>query len=114
MKKVESIVRTDKLEDIVEAVEELDINGMNMTPIAGYGRQKGKEEPDSDLSQNFDIKLKEKLKIEIVVEDEIVDELLEVLSEAARTNKIGDGKIFVYTIDKILRIRTGERGKKAI
>ncbi|SFL41744.1 P-II family nitrogen regulator [Halanaerobium salsuginis] len=114
MKKVESIVRTAKLEDIVKAVEELDISGMSMSPIAGYGKQKGQDLIDSDIYEGNEIKFKEKLKIEIVVEDEKVDSLLDVLSEAARTDKIGDGKIFVYTVDQVLRIRTGEINNEAI
>jgi nitrogen regulatory protein P-II 1 len=114
MKKVESIVRTAKLEYIVKAVEELGISGMSMSPIAGYGKQKGQDLIDSDIYEGNEIKFKEKLKIEIVVEDEKVDSLLDVLSEAARTDKIGDGKIFVYTVDQVLRIRTGEINNEAI
>ncbi|GAB6098722.1 P-II family nitrogen regulator [Halanaerocella petrolearia] len=112
MKKVECIIRPSKLEELIVAVEELGISGLNITQIAGYGKQKGKKEVYRGVE--YEVKLKEKLKVELVVAEDEVDDLVDVIVETTRTDEVGDGKIFVYSIDEAVRIRTGERDRKAI
>ncbi|AGB40784.1 nitrogen regulatory protein PII [Halobacteroides halobius DSM 5150] len=112
MKKVECIIRPTKLEELIVAVEELGINGMNITQIAGYGKQRGKK--DVYRGVEYEVKLKEKLKVEMVIAKDKVDDLIDVIIETTRTDEVGDGKIFVYSIEETVRIRTGERGQKAI
>ncbi|GAB6136988.1 P-II family nitrogen regulator [Halanaerobaculum tunisiense] len=112
MKKVECIIRPTKLEELITAAEELGINGLNITQIAGYGKQKGKK--DVYRGVEYEVKLKEKIKIELVVEESKVDNLVDVIIEATRTDEVGDGKIFIYHIEETVRIRTGERGRDAV
>ncbi len=112
MKKVECIIRPSKLDDFVAEIEEIGVSGLNITQIAGYGEQKGKQEVKSELE--YEVELKEKLKVEIVVNEDVVDDLLDVIVECSRTGEVGDGKIFVYSIDKAIRIRTGEKGKDVV
>ncbi|MBM7556524.1 P-II family nitrogen regulator [Halanaerobacter jeridensis] len=112
MKKVECIIRPSKLEDLVVEVEKLGINGLNITQIAGYGKQKGKQEVYRGVE--YEVKLKEKLKVEMVVQADQVDELIDIITDASRTGEVGDGKIFVYSIDQAVRIRTGEEDEKAV
>lgn len=112
MKKIECIIRKSKLEDLVVEVEKLGISGLNITQIAGYGKQKGKQEIYRGVE--YEVKLKEKLKVEMVVPAEKVDELIDVITEATRTGEVGDGKIFVYGIDQAVRIRTGEEDEKVL
>ena len=112
MKKVECIIRKSKLEDLVIEVEELGISGLNITQIAGYGKQKGKQEVYRGVE--YEVKLKEKLKVEMVVPSEQVDELIDIITDTSRTGNVGDGKIFVYSIDRAVRIRTGEEGEGVV
>lgn len=112
MKKVECIIRKSKLEDLVVEVEKLGVSGLNITQIAGYGKQKGKQEVYRGVE--YEVKLKEKLKVEMVVPDDEVDELIDVITEASRTGEVGDGKIFVYGIEQAVRIRTGEEDQKVL
>ena len=112
MKKVECIIRPSKLEDLVVEVEKLGINGLNITQIAGYGKQKGKQEVYRGVE--YEVKLKEKLKVEMVVQADQVDKLIDIITDASRTGEVGDGKIFVYSIDQAVRIRTGEEDEKAV
>jgi nitrogen regulatory protein P-II 1 len=112
MKKVECIIRPRKLEDLIVEVEKLGINGMSITEIVGYGKQKGKKQVYRGVE--YEVKLREKLKVEIVVEDEKVDELVDIIVAAVQTDEVGDGKIFIYPIEETVRIRTGERGEEAV
>ena len=113
MKKVECIIRAEKLKDLVAEVEEIGVSGLNINKIAGYGEQKGKQE-EADSETDYEIKLKEKLKVEMVIATEKVEGLIEAITASSRTGDIGDGKIFVYAIDKAVRIRTGEENNKAV
>lgn len=112
MKKVEAIIRPSKLEDIKKALAEFDINGLTITQVMGCGKQKGKTE--IYRGSVVELKLLQKLKIEIVTTDEKVENVIKIISEAAKTGEIGDGKIFVYNIENVYRIRTGESGDTAI
>ncbi|ADL13333.1 P-II family nitrogen regulator [Acetohalobium arabaticum] len=112
MKKVECIIRPEKLEELVVAVEQLGISGLNITQIAGYGNQKG--QTDTYRGVEYEVKFKEKLKVEIVVDEEKVEDLVDKILSAARTGEVGDGKIFIYSIEEAVRIRTKEVGKEAI
>jgi nitrogen regulatory protein P-II 1 len=96
MKKVECIIRPSKLEELVVEAEKVGISGLNITQIAGYGEQKGKQE------------------VYRGVEYEQVDELIDVITDSSRTGNVGDGKIFVYSIDRAVRIRTGEEGAEVV
>lgn len=112
MKKVECIIRPEKLEELVVAVEQLGINGLNITQIVGYGKQKG--QTDTYRGVEYEVKFKEKLKVEIVVAEEKVEDLIDTIISSAQTGEVGDGKIFVYSIEEAVRIRTKEIGKEAI
>ncbi len=112
MKKIEAIIKPFKLEEVKEALAELGIQGMTITEVEGFGRQKGHTEiyRGSEYTQN----LLPKIKIEIVLPDQQVDAVLETIIKTARTGKIGDGKVFVLPVEEAVRIRTGERGHQAI
>ncbi len=112
MKKIECIIRPTHLEEVIVAVEKIGINGLNITQIAGYGTQKGMKKNYRGVE--YEVKLKEKLKIDMIVEEDQVDTLVDAIVEVARTDNVGDGKIFIYPVEETIRIRTGERGKEAI
>ena len=112
MKKVEAIIRPHKLDDVKEALNDLGVMGMTVIEVRGFGRTGGKQEVYRGSAYVVDFV--PKIKIEIVVEDAQVHGLIEAISAAARTGQIGDGKIFVTTVDDVVRIRTGERGQDAI
>ena len=112
MKKIEAIIKPFKLDDIKKGLHELGVNGMTVTEVKGFGRQKGHIE--FYRGAEYDINFVPKLKIEVVSPDEMVDKVVSVIQEKAKTGEIGDGKIFVYPIETIIRIRTGERGDAAI
>lgn len=112
MKKVEAVIRPEKLEDIKQALLKRDIKGITITQVVGCGNQKGQK--SIYRGTVVELTLLPKIKIEIVCRDETADELIELISKTAKTGEIGDGKIFVYNIDDIVRIRTGETGEKAI
>ncbi len=112
MKKIDAIIKPFKLDDVKEALNEIGIQGMTITEVKGYGRQKGHKE--IYRGAEYIVDFIPKIKIEIVVEAERADEVVEKIREAANTGKIGDGKIFVYSIEEVLRVRTGETGKDAI
>ena len=112
MKKIECIIRPSKLEDLVVEVEKIGISGLNITQIAGYGKQKGKQEVYRGVK--YEVKLKEKLKVEMVVPADKVEDIIDVITDSSRTGNVGDGKIFVYGIDKVVRIRTGEEDERAV
>lgn len=112
MKKIDAIIKPFKLDDVKEALNEIGIQGMTITEVKGYGRQKGHKE--IYRGAEYIVDFIPKIKIEIVVEAKRADEVVEKIREAANTGKIGDGKIFVYAIEEVLRVRTGETGKDAI
>jgi len=112
MKKIEAIIKPFKLDDVREALQEIGITGMTSTEVKGFGRQKGHTE--LYRGAEYVIDFLPKVKLDIVVAEEDVDRCIEVITEAARTGKIGDGKIFVSPVDRVVRIRTGEEDKEAI
>ncbi len=112
MKKVEAIIKPFKLDDVRESLSEIGITGMTAIEVKGFGRQKGHTE--LYRGAEYVVDFLPKVKIEIVVSDEQVDRCIEVITEAARTGKIGDGKIFVTNVEKVIRIRTGEEDLAAI
>lgn len=112
MKKIEAIIKPFKLEEVKNALASIDILGMTITEVRGFGRQKGHKEVYRGAE--YDVDFLPKIKIEIVLPEEDVDEVIEIILNSARTEKIGDGKIFVMPVEETVRIRTGERGKEAI
>jgi len=112
MKKVEAIIKPFKLDDVKEALNEIGIQGMTITEVKGYGRQKGHKE--IYRGAEYVVDFIPKIKIEVVIENEWVDKVTDKIREAARTGKLGDGKIFVINIEEAIRVRTGEKGKDAI
>jgi nitrogen regulatory protein PII len=112
MKKIEAIIRPFKLEDVKIALVNAGIVGMTVSEVRGFGRQKGQVE--RYRGSEFTVEFLQKLKLEIVVDDERVDTVVSAIQEAARTGENGDGKIFISTIDSVLRIRTGDRDSGAI
>jgi len=112
MKKVEAIIKPFKLEDVKEALTEISVTGMTVSEVKGYGRQQGHTE--LYRGAEYVVDFLPKIKIEIVVDDDIVDKVVETITNAARTGKIGDGKIFVTTVEKTVRIRTGETDSEAL
>lgn len=112
MKRVEAIIRTHKLDEVKLALLSAGIIGMTISEIKGFGRQKGTT--TRYRGNEYKIEFIPKMKMEVVVEDELVDTVVREISLAARTNTIGDGKIFVYPVNEIVRIRTGEKNSAAI
>lgn len=112
MKKIEAIIKPFKLDDVREALSDLGITGMTVTEVRGFGRQKGHTELYRGAEYMVDFL--PKVKIEIVVCAEMLEQCLEVIVETAQSGKIGDGKIFVYDIERVIRIRTGEENEEAI
>ena len=112
MKKVEAIVKPFKLDDVKEALSALGISGMTVSEVKGYGRQQGHTELYRGAEYLVDFL--PKIKIEMVVEDSMEDKVVDAIVQAARTGKIGDGKIFVSDVSKVVRVRTGETGAEAI
>lgn len=112
MKKVEAIIRPFKLEDVKIALVNAGIVGMTVSEVRGFGRQKGQVE--RYRGSEFTVEFLQKLKLEIVVDDDKVDTVVGAIQTAARTGEIGDGKIFVSSVDAVIRIRTGEAGSAAI
>ena len=112
MKKLEAIIKPFKLEEVKEALAELGIEGMTVTEVKGFGRQKGHTE--IYRGSEYTVDFLPKVKVEVVLADEMVDKAVSVVVGAAKTGKIGDGKIFVYPVEEVIRIRTGEAGADAI
>lgn len=112
MKKVEAIIKPFKLEDVKDALAEIGITGMTVSEVKGYGRQQGHNE--LYRGAEYVVDFLPKVKLEIIVEEKDVEQVTEAITEAARTGKIGDGKIFVSGIEQIIRIRTGETDTEAI
>lgn len=112
MKKIEAIIKPFKLDDVREALSEVGVTGLTVTEVKGFGRQKGHTE--LYRGAEYVVDFLPKVKIEAVVADKLVDQCVEAITSSARTGKIGDGKIFVYAVDEVIRIRTGERGEQAV
>jgi nitrogen regulatory protein P-II 1 len=112
MKKIEAIIKPFKLDDVREALSEIGIAGMTAVEVKGFGRQKGHTE--LYRGAEYVIDFLPKVKLEVVVKDEQIDTCIEAITNAARTGKIGDGKIFVSSVERVVRIRTGEEGNDAI
>lgn len=112
MKKIEAIIQPFKIEDVKEAVKGIGVDGMTITDVRGHGRQKGHKEVYR--GQEYQVDLLPKVKIELVVPDARLDEVVSTIMSAARTGKIGDGKIFIYDLLDAVRIRNGDRGEAAL
>ena len=112
MKKIEAVIQPFKLDDVKEALKSIGIDGMTITEVRGHGRQKGHKEVYR--GQEYNVDLLPKVKVELVVSSERSDEILNTIIAAARTGKIGDGKIFVYEVQEAIRIRNDDRGESAI
>jgi len=112
VKKIEAVIKPFKLDDVKDALHDVGVSGMTVTEVKGFGRQKGHTE--LYRGAEYVIDFLPKVKVEIVVEDNLVDNVVEAITEAARTGRIGDGKIFVSPIDEAVRIRTGDKGPDAI
>ncbi len=112
MKKVEAIIKPFKLDDVRQALSDIGITGMTATEVKGFGRQKGHTE--LYRGAEYVIDFLPKVKIEVVIGADLVDQAVEAITNAARTGKIGDGKIFVSDVERVIRIRTGEEGQDAI
>ena len=112
MKKIEAIIKPFKLDEVKEALHEVGIQGITVTEVKGFGRQKGHTE--LYRGAEYVVDFLPKVKIEVVMEDALVERAVEAIQQAAHTGRIGDGKIFVTNVDEAIRIRTGERGPDAI
>ncbi len=112
MKKIEAIIKPFKFDDVREALSGIGVTGMTISEVKGFGRQKGHTE--SYRGAEYVVDFLPKVKIEIFLADELVDTCIETLSKAAHTGRIGDGKIFISPVERVIRIRTGEEGKSAI
>ena len=112
MKKIEAIIKPFKLDEVKEALQEVGVQGLSVIEVKGFGRQKGHTE--LYRGAEYVVDFLPKVKIEVVLADDMVDAAIEAIVNAARTDKIGDGKIFVTPVEQVIRIRTGETGEDAI
>ena len=112
MKKIEAIIKPFKLDEVKEALNEIGIKGITFSEVKGFGRQKGHTE--LYRGTEYVVDFLPKIKMEIVVKEDMVAKVVETIVNAARTGRIGDGKVFVLSVDEVVRIRTGERGEEAI
>jgi nitrogen regulatory protein P-II 1 len=112
MKKVEAIIKPFKLDEVKEALNEIGIQGITVSEVKGFGRQKGHTE--LYRGAEYVVDFIPKIKMEIIVKDDMVAKVIETIAESARTGRIGDGKIFVTSIEEVVRIRTGESGEDAL
>ena len=112
MKKIEAIFKPFKLDEVREALSEIGVSGLTVTEVKGFGRQKGHTE--LYRGAEYVVDFLPKVKVEVVVGDKMLDQAIDAIVKAARTGKIGDGKIFVSSVDQVLRIRTGETDEAAI
>ena len=112
MKKIEAIIKPFKLDEVREALSDIGVSGLTVTEVKGFGRQKGHTE--LYRGAEYVVDFLPKVKLEVVVADSLLDRAMEAIITAARTGKIGDGKIFVRNIEQVIRIRTGESGEAAI
>jgi nitrogen regulatory protein P-II 1 len=112
VKKIEAIIKPFKLDEVKEALNSLGIKGMTVTEVKGYGRQKGHTE--IYRGAEYVVDFIPKVKMDVVVDDEQVDQVIDTILKVARTGKIGDGKIFVLPVERVIRVRTGETGPEAV
>ncbi len=112
MKKIEAIIKPFKLDEVKEALHEVGLQGLTVTEAKGFGRQKGHTE--LYRGAEYVVDFLPKVKIELVVDDNLVDRAVQAIQDAARTGRIGDGKIFILPVEDVIRIRTGERGSDAV
>lgn len=112
VRKIEAVIKPFKLDEVKDALQELGVKGLTVTEVKGFGRQRGHTEVFRGVEYQVDFV--PKVKIEIVVEEDMAAEVVDAIAASASTGKIGDGKIFVSTLDEVIRIRTGERGATAI
>jgi nitrogen regulatory protein P-II 1 len=112
MKKIEAVVKPFKLDEVREALSEIGVTGLTVTEVKGFGRQKGHTE--LYRGAEYVVDFLPKVKVEVIVGDVLADRAIEAIVRAARTGKIGDGKIFVTTVEQVVRIRTGESGEAAV
>ena len=112
MQKIEAVIRPIKLDEVKAALAEIGVVGMTVTDVRGFGRQQGRTE--KYRGNTYTVNLLPKLRIEVVVADSVADEAIAIIEDAARTGEIGDGKIFVYPVERAIRIRTGEEGEGAL
>lgn len=113
MKKIEAIIKPFKLSSVKDALHEVGISGMTVSDVKGFGRQRGST-GGIDNSQEYDDEFLVKMKLEVIVEDDNAEKVTEAIKNAAYSGKIGDGKIFISNIDKVIRIRTGEKDSNAV
>ena len=112
MKKIEAVVKPFKLDEVREALSAIGVTGLTVTEVKGFGRQKGHTE--LYRGAEYVVDFLPKVKVEVVVPDKLTDQAIEAIVKSARTGKIGDGKIFVTTVEQVIRIRTGETGAEAL
>jgi nitrogen regulatory protein P-II 1 len=112
MKKVEAIIKPFKLNEVKDALSEIGVTGMNVSEVKGFGRQKGHTE--IYRGSEYTVDFLPKVKLEIVLADNMVAQAVDVIVKSAKTGKIGDGKVFVTNVEEVIRIRTDERGEKAV
>jgi nitrogen regulatory protein P-II 1 len=112
MKKIEAVVKPFKLDEVREALSDIGVTGLTVTEVKGFGRQKGHTE--LYRGAEYVVDFLPKVKVEVVVPDKLTDQAIEAIVKAARTGKIGDGKIFVTTVEQVIRIRTGETDEAAV
>lgn len=112
MKQITAVIKPFKLEEVREALAEQGVTGLTVTEVKGFGRQKGHTE--LYRGAEYVVDFLPKVKVELVLADDLVDRAIDVIAQAARTGKIGDGKIFVFPVEQVVRIRTGETGESAV
>ena len=112
MKKIEAIIRHERLQEVQDALDQLGVSGLTVSEVVGCGRQKGYTEQYRGVQAN--ISLLPKIKVESVVPTDLVDRAVEAIVEAARTGNVGDGRVFVYAVEQSVRIRTGESGEESV
>ena len=112
MKKVEAIIKPFKLDEVREALSDIGVSGLTVTEVKGFGRQKGHTE--LYRGAEYVVDFLPKVKVEVIIADNLVERAIEAIVKAARTGKIGDGKIFVTSVEQVVRIRTGESGEAAV
>lgn len=112
MKKIEAVIKPFKLDEVKDALNQINVTGMTISEVKGFGRQRGHKE--IYRGAEYQVDFVPKIKLDIVVDDELSDQVAKIISETANTGKIGDGKIFVLPVEEVIRIRTGETGKDAV
>ncbi len=112
MKKIEAIIKPFKLDEVKDALSSMGVSGMTVTEVKGFGRQKGHVEVYRGTE--YEVTFLPKAKLEVVVPDAIIDKVISTIIDKAKTGNIGDGKIFIYSLEDVIRIRTGDRGEAAI